>query len=79
MSGAERQKRYRERSAANKGVLSPEVDLHELTSFLVDERLLDERAIEDRGAVTKALERVLRLLPKLVNLLRVTSNKQWDW
>jgi hypothetical protein len=79
MSGADRQRRYRERSAANKGVIHPEVDMHALTEILVEERLLDVGDIDDRGAVTKAVERVLNLLPKLLQALRVTSNHRWDW
>jgi hypothetical protein len=78
MTPAERQKLRRKRSAANKGVICPEIDMHEITTTLVEEGLLRVEEIDDRGAVTKAVERVLKLLPKLLHASRVTSNR-WDW
>jgi hypothetical protein len=64
MSGAERQRAWRQRQKAGLAVLEIEVDAIALADTLIEARLLDPNLADDRTALAEATTRLLQSLEK---------------
>ena len=67
MSGADRSYRWRLRDKAGRRVLNVEVDFNRTSAALFAAGLIHENEIDDIAAVTRAVERVIALLPEQLN------------
>jgi hypothetical protein len=74
-SAAAKVKRYRERLAAGRVVLSIEVNFNEWSACLLDAGFITENEIDSRVAVTLATERIINLLIVTGNV-RETAERQ---
>jgi hypothetical protein len=61
-SAAERMKASRQRARNGKAIVPVEIDLLPVTELLIDKGLLPITDAEDRGAIGRALEKLLALL-----------------
>lgn len=64
VSGADRSYRWRLRDKAGRKVLNVDVDFNRTSGALFAAGLIHENEIDDTAAVTRALERVIALLPE---------------
>ena len=65
--GAARTRLYRSRLASGRAVLRVEVDFNATSGALFAAGLLSEAEIDDEAAISRALERVIDLLPARLN------------
>ena len=67
MNGAARTRLSRSRQAAGRKVLRVEVEFNSTSGALFAAGLLQESEIDDEAAVSRALEKVIALLPAQLN------------